>query len=221
MALVCRDPMSGEAHSTSIYREAYQKLMQLRAESGCSLPSHRGDRCPWTIDALRYANVRSWGQHAFSRIRAPSGPCPRGLSKVRPEHHSVTLVESPTGWGVSVAGLIARWPHFLPPDYHITPFNKEYDVCTYYFSLRPWIRDEVCSAVSVRCHGDKMSTAYLLRHIAVSMVCALREKIVGLSNLDIFKLLLHVHMQQLVVTGYDPDEKNIFVKVLWEDASLM
>ncbi len=104
--------------------------------------------------------------------------------------------------------------------------------------LRPWIRDEVCSAVSVRCHGGKMSTAYLLRHIAVNMVCALRvrrylfrcrhrpdlcpkEKIVGLSNLDIFKLLLHVHMQQLVVTGYDPDEKNIFVEVLWEDASLM
>lgn len=221
MALVCRDPIFAEAQKISIYREAYQKLMQLCAESGCSHNGHRGNKCLFSLDALRYSNVRAWGQPAFPRIRAPPGPCPHGLAKVPPEHRSIPLIESPTGWGISVAALIARWPDVLPPTYHNTPFNKEYDVCTYYFTLRPWIRDKVCSAVAVRCHGERMTTGSLLRHIAVNMVCALHEKTTGLSNLDLFKLLLHVHIQQLVVTSYDPEEKNIFIEVLWEDASLM
>ncbi|KAF9492318.1 hypothetical protein BDN71DRAFT_1591719 [Pleurotus eryngii] len=219
MALVCRDPMLVETHKTPITREAYEKLMQLCADSGCSRNGHRGNKCLFSLDARRYSNVHAWGHPAFPSIRAPSGPFPHGLVKVAPNHRSIKLVESPTSWGVSIAALIARGPDILPPEYYSTPFNTDYDVCTYSFMLRPWIRDQVCSAVALECHGERMSMASLLRHIAVNMVCAVREKTTGLSNLDIFKLLLHIYLRQLVATGYTAEEKNIFMEVVWVDAS--
>ncbi|KAG9224419.1 hypothetical protein CCMSSC00406_0009461 [Pleurotus cornucopiae] len=234
MALVCRDPMS-ETHMTSgISREAYDKLMQLCAESGCSSNGHLGDKCIFFIDSCSYANVRAWGQstsqcangpfsssQAFRDIRPPGRPYPYGDVPVSAHHSVVTLVRNPASWGVSIADLIARWPHVLTPKFHSEPYSKEFDFCVYTFMLNPWIRDHVCAAVALKCHGKTMTVAYLLRHIAVSMFYAVREKTTGLSDLDVFKMLMHVHLRQLVATGYSKKEKVVFVEVIWAESSLV
>ncbi|KAF9492325.1 hypothetical protein BDN71DRAFT_1451733 [Pleurotus eryngii] len=210
MSLVCRDPMLAETQMTSICREAYDKLMKLCAESGCSSNGHLGDvhvsrsisaglsrhSCPWSP-------ISSW---IYPNLSRP--PCDHACS----QSHQL---------GISIAEIVARWPNVLSPQYHSVPFSTEFDVCVYDFMLTPWIRDHVCSAVALKCHGKTMTTAHLLRHIAVNMFYAVRDKTTGLSDLDVFKLLMHVHLRQLVATGYSRAEKLVFVEVIWAEASLM
>ncbi|KAF7423933.1 hypothetical protein PC9H_009231 [Pleurotus ostreatus] len=76
MALVCRDPALAEKQMAFMSREAYDKLMRLRAESGCSSNGHVGDKCVFFVDSCSFAHVRAWGQPAFRDIRPPSRPYP-------------------------------------------------------------------------------------------------------------------------------------------------
>ncbi|KAJ8693270.1 hypothetical protein PTI98_010507 [Pleurotus ostreatus] len=67
MALVCRDPALAEKQMAFMSREAYDKLMRLRAESGCSSNGHVGDKCVFFVDSCSFAHVRAWGQPVSTR----------------------------------------------------------------------------------------------------------------------------------------------------------
>ncbi|KAF7423934.1 hypothetical protein PC9H_009232 [Pleurotus ostreatus] len=66
-----------------------------------------------------------------------------------------------------------------------------------------------------------MSVADLLRHIAVSMFSAVREKTPGLSDVEVFRMLMGVHLRELVATGYAKKEKVVSVEVVWAESSLV
>ncbi|KAF4571737.1 hypothetical protein EYR40_008261 [Pleurotus pulmonarius] len=148
------------------------------------------------------------------------GPYPRQDPPANPKHQGFPLVLRPGDWGIPLAGLISRFAA-LSADLAdlILPMDTDYDVCIYSFSLAPWVHERVYAAAALNCHGKLMPKAYLLRHIAVSMMYALHDKRPDMSELQVFQTLIKVHFRQFVITGRAPLHRILFAEVRWVDAS--
>ncbi len=72
---------------------------------------------------------------AFHEIRAITSPYPHVDPPVKPTHHAISLCQTPTDWGLPLAGLISRFSDFLTPKLS-EPFGEGYDTCVYSFAVR-------------------------------------------------------------------------------------
>ncbi|KAF4571727.1 hypothetical protein EYR36_009072 [Pleurotus pulmonarius] len=219
MALVYKDPSLVSTHMVAILEETYTQLMQLRARSGCAPDGRVGNHCVYFIDSCSFSNVRVWARPAFHEIRAITSPYPHVDPPVKPTHHAISLCQTPTDWGLPLAGLISRFSDFLTPKLS-EPFGEGYDTCVYSFALSPWLSERVFSAAALKCHGKVLPKACFVCHIAVNMLHALREKRPDMTELQVFRALINVHFRQLVIVGDSQKQKIIYVEVNWVSPGL-
>lgn len=72
---------------------------------------------------------------AFHEARALTGPYPHDDPPVKPNQLAIRFSQTPTDWGLPLAGLISRFPDFLTPKLS-EPFGEPYDTCVYSFAVR-------------------------------------------------------------------------------------
>ncbi|KAF4571732.1 hypothetical protein EYR40_008255 [Pleurotus pulmonarius] len=215
MVLIYKDPSVVDTHMAAIFEETYAALQRLRAESRCLPDGCIRDNCLHLNDTCNYAIARLWAQPALKDIRSII-PWPyRGDDPpVKPPHHAIHLYRTPTEWGLPLADLIAHTSDYLTLTLS-QPFKEDYDTCIYSFSLLPWVRERVFSAAALTCHGESMSKAYLVRHIAVSMLRALEEKCPNMTGPQAFRQLINANFRELVIVGLSKWRRTVFVEVHW------
>ncbi|KDQ24211.1 hypothetical protein PLEOSDRAFT_1107144 [Pleurotus ostreatus PC15] len=215
MVLVYKDPSVVDTRMAAIFEETFAKLQKLRMDSRCLPDGRIGDNCLYLNDTCNYAVARIWAQPALGDVRSMI-PWPyRGEDpKFKPTHHVIQFPRTPTEWGLPLADLIVHFSDYLTVTLS-EPFGEDYNTCVYSFSLLPWVRERVFSAAALKCHGEPMSKASLMRHIAVNMLRALREKRPDMTGPQVFRQLINAHFRQLVIVGHSERQKTIFAQVHW------